>query len=138
MTRHQSWFRLATLCAVASLLLHALVFAWHVPGLSVGGQLARELGYRTVTICFGQGFKTIVVDASGQRVPDPDGPKRQQSSKPCPICAALAGSVLAFPVDVSVKLLSPPSRAVRYSRLLGRVHDRRPKVRKGHDPPVGA
>jgi hypothetical protein len=130
----------AALGAVTGLLLNAMMFAWHVPGLSVQGQLAHELGYRTIVICSGQGFRTIVVDSNGQRVPHPQapGPRHEQASKSCPVCIALGGLVLALPIESPHGLVMMGFQVVAYAEAVDRVRDRRPLVRNGHDPPLAS
>ncbi len=125
--------------AIAALLLHALVFAFHIPGGSPpapGASLGA--GLREVVICTGQGFKRILVDESGRSVSDDNAPQTGQSQQTCPLCIALAGLGL---LTVPAPEFAPPvtrAQIIAYVARLDQTIDRRPLVRRGHDPPTSA
>ncbi len=136
--RSRNGHRRIAFLAVASLLMHALVFAWHTPEMAAGSGVDAA-GHRTIVICTGQGFKTIAIDADGRPIKAPtNGPEAPNLSKSCPVCTALAGFVMApvaAPPDAGIMART---QAVAYIAAVDRARDRRPRIRNGHDPPLAS
>ena len=99
------WRLVAASAAVASLLLHVLALAVHVPRSPVPNVSAAAAELQSVLICTAHGTLSITLDADGNPVaPSAPGDPRSR----CPLCNVLGSLVLSGPVDGLI-LDAPPT-----------------------------
>jgi hypothetical protein len=99
------WRLVAASAAVASLLLHVLALAVHVPRSPLPSVSAAAVDLTSVLICTAHGTQSITLDADGNPVaPSVPGDPRSR----CPLCNVLGTLALAGPVDGLV-LDAPPA-----------------------------
>ena len=121
--------RLAALFAAFALALQSFLSA------DVLAAIAIDSGaFRTVTICTGDGYKQITLDADN----NPVAPPLKDGARDCPACVLASCCLLALPADGGATLVDvPPREAAQFKRSL-RAGSRSPLAPQSRAPPPGA